>query len=191
MTLPNSGALALSQIQSEFGGSNPISLSEYYRGGSLVPSHGNTTGIPSSGTISISQFYGKSNTAPIPTSYNYQMQAGNGGVSYGYSAVQVLNFGSLQNNPQPVAFSNGFNPTWDAVRDFNSKGATDFFIIANGQLPDSGWTSLSISGTSIGTVSLNRTSASSFNNVGTTQWRWNGVNWRMPSSGANTFIINQ
>ena len=67
MTLPNSGSLALSQIQSEFGGSNPIGLNEYYRGGANVPSHGNTSGIPSSGTISINQFYGKSNAAPIDT----------------------------------------------------------------------------------------------------------------------------
>ena len=56
MTLPNSGSLALSQIQSEFGGSNPIGLNEYYRGGANVPAHGNTTGIPSSGTISLTSF---------------------------------------------------------------------------------------------------------------------------------------
>ena len=67
MTLPNSGSLALSQIQSEFGGSNPIGLNEYYRGGANVPSHANTSGIPSSGTISVNQFYGKSNAAPIDT----------------------------------------------------------------------------------------------------------------------------
>ena len=38
MTLQTSGAISLSQIQSEFGGSNPISMSEYYRNGSNVPS---------------------------------------------------------------------------------------------------------------------------------------------------------
>ena len=38
MTLPASGTLSFSQIQTEFGGSNPISLSEYYRNGSRVPS---------------------------------------------------------------------------------------------------------------------------------------------------------
>ena len=37
MTLQTSGAISLSQVQSEFGGSNPISMSEYYRGGSYVP----------------------------------------------------------------------------------------------------------------------------------------------------------
>lgn len=38
MPLQSSGAISLSQVQSEFGGSNPISMSEYYRNGSYVPS---------------------------------------------------------------------------------------------------------------------------------------------------------
>ncbi len=63
MTLPASGPLSLSDIQTEFGGSNPISLSEYYAGGSYVPA--GTTGtygaVPSSGTISIQNFYGTTN----------------------------------------------------------------------------------------------------------------------------------
>jgi hypothetical protein len=67
MTIPSSGPLSLSDIQTEFGGSNPISLSEYYAGGANVPS--GTTGdsgpIPSSGTISMGQFYGASNRVSI------------------------------------------------------------------------------------------------------------------------------
>ena len=54
MPLQSSGAISLSQIQTEFGGSNPISLSEYYNAAS---------GIPASGTISMNQFYGKSAAA--------------------------------------------------------------------------------------------------------------------------------
>lgn len=50
MPLQSSGAISLSQIQTEFGGSNPISLNEYYSA---------ADGIPSSGTISMNQFYGK------------------------------------------------------------------------------------------------------------------------------------
>lgn len=57
MALPGSGALSFSQIQSAFGGSNPISLSEYYRNGSYVPSNNTTSGVPTSGQISVSQFY--------------------------------------------------------------------------------------------------------------------------------------
>jgi hypothetical protein len=59
MTLPTSN-ISFSAIQSEFGGSNPISLSEYYRGGSYVRT--NTTmpygTIASSGSISLSTFLG-------------------------------------------------------------------------------------------------------------------------------------
>jgi hypothetical protein len=56
MALPSSGPLSLTNIQTEFGGSNPISLSEYYRGGSYVTT--NNTNVPTSGVISFSNFYG-------------------------------------------------------------------------------------------------------------------------------------
>lgn len=36
--LHSSGAISFSQLQSHFGGGNPISMSEYYRNGSYVPS---------------------------------------------------------------------------------------------------------------------------------------------------------
>lgn len=58
MTLQSSGAISLSDIQTEFGGSNPIGLNEYYAGGSYVPS--GTVGVPTSGAITIGAFYGKS-----------------------------------------------------------------------------------------------------------------------------------
>ena len=65
MAIPGSGALSLSAIQTEYGGSNPISLSEYYRGGSLVPTSSSTAGIASSGAITMSSFYGTSNRVQI------------------------------------------------------------------------------------------------------------------------------
>jgi hypothetical protein len=58
MALPGSGALAFSAIQTEFGGSNPIALSEYYRGGAYVGS--GAPNVPTSGTISLSTFYSAS-----------------------------------------------------------------------------------------------------------------------------------
>lgn len=51
MTLPSSGPLSMSQIAAEFGGTAPHSLSEYY---------GAAPGVPASGTIKYSDFYGKS-----------------------------------------------------------------------------------------------------------------------------------
>lgn len=43
MALQTSGAISLSQVQGEFGGANPISMSEYYRGGAYVPTTISTT----------------------------------------------------------------------------------------------------------------------------------------------------
>lgn len=65
MPLPSSGTLTLNDIQNEFGGSNPISLSEYYRGGSFVISSDRNALIPTSGAISISNFYGSSSRSTI------------------------------------------------------------------------------------------------------------------------------
>jgi hypothetical protein len=75
MALPSSGPLTLAQIQGEFGGSNPISLSEYYAGGGLVPAgtSGTYGAVPSSGTISIRNFYGTSAVVFVP---NIQTFAG-------------------------------------------------------------------------------------------------------------------
>ena len=74
MTLQSSGAISLSNIAGEFGGSTPHSLSEYYRGGGLVQSHSGTAGIPSSGTISFNQFYGKTATAPVDNNISFTVQ---------------------------------------------------------------------------------------------------------------------
>ena len=60
MVLPSSGPISLGQIQTEFGGSNPISISEYYNGGPYV-THNVTAiapNVPSSGPIKLSDFYG-------------------------------------------------------------------------------------------------------------------------------------
>lgn len=58
MTLQSSGVISLQDIEDEFGGSGSIGLGEYYRGGSIVPDHTGTAGIPTSGAISFSDFYG-------------------------------------------------------------------------------------------------------------------------------------
>lgn len=43
MALASSGPLTFSSIQGEYGGANPINISEYYRNGSYVPSSITTT----------------------------------------------------------------------------------------------------------------------------------------------------
>ena len=59
------GTISLSTIAGEYGGSTPHSLSEYYRGGGLVPVVSTTASIPSSGTIDFQDFQNTSNTLPV------------------------------------------------------------------------------------------------------------------------------
>lgn len=73
MALPASGAIGIGNVQTEFGGTNPAGMSEYYSGGAYVPA-GTTGGngsdgvsagtvIPTSGTIKLANFY-NATTAP-------------------------------------------------------------------------------------------------------------------------------
>lgn len=56
MTLQTSGQITILDIVGEFGGTAPHSLSEYY---------GAASGVPTSGQISLSNFYGTSAAAPL------------------------------------------------------------------------------------------------------------------------------
>ena len=115
MTLASSGALSLQSIQGEFGGSNPIGLNEYYRGGSLVPTHSGTASIPTSGTIQVDDFYGTSSASPLDLTHVFTMKQFTQGAGkniftmYGYS-------NSFTGSPTPTASdtslsAGGFNVT--------------------------------------------------------------------------------
>jgi hypothetical protein len=77
MTIPSSGPLSLNDIQTEFGGANPIGINEYYAGGTYVPA--GTTGtygaVPSSGQISIQNFYGTSSYYTVNNSLRFRSSA--------------------------------------------------------------------------------------------------------------------
>ena len=70
MAIQSSGAITLLNVQNEFGGSTPISLSEYYRTpyGAYVTS--NNTSVPTTGAISLSNFYGATNQFTFHISSN-------------------------------------------------------------------------------------------------------------------------
>jgi len=56
MALQGSGAISISEIASEFGGSAPHSMSEYYGGGDNVPAGANPN-VATSGAIGMKSFY--------------------------------------------------------------------------------------------------------------------------------------
>jgi hypothetical protein len=105
MTLPSSGPLTLADIQTEFGGSNPISLSEYYAGGAYVPAgtSGTYGAVPSSGAISIRNFYGTSN---VVISITDQYISGSG-VSDAYAFYFLTAGGQVEQSTD----AGGINPT--------------------------------------------------------------------------------
>lgn len=147
MTLQSSGAISLSQIQTEFGGSNPVSMSEYYAGGANVP--GSTSGVngavPASGTISMSKFFGTVKTAFTPT----------GGTSAG-SPQSLSDFGTYAAS-ETISCTTPAVWTWTRTGDTNgnatvSSGGTSTSITFN--LSTTGFTyrqcEFTVSGTSNG-----------------------------------------
>jgi len=73
MAIQSSGAISLSDLQTEFGGSNPISLSEYYQNASPDLVTANNTNVPNTGNpIDLSDFYGAVKTFSYTFSSNAQ-----------------------------------------------------------------------------------------------------------------------
>ena len=64
--IPSTGPILITDLSTEFGGSAPHSISEYYRNGAFVPS--NNTLVPTSGGISFSQFRGAINEIIVTSS---------------------------------------------------------------------------------------------------------------------------
>lgn len=121
MALPASGPLAFTNIQTEFGGTNPIGLNEYYRGGPFVPVSTSTTTIPSSGTIAANNFYGTAKRINVPLTigsptYNYDVY-NNRGPSYvaGISDVTLtvspgVTVGSTSTGAYAMLVPSSFSP---------------------------------------------------------------------------------
>ena len=91
-TLPTS-PISLNDIQNAFGGSNPIGLNEYYRGGSYVDAYQSST-IPTSGTISLDNFRGVST---VSLAY-YTIGDTTNGLTYGAHTTSGGNAGGSLNN---------------------------------------------------------------------------------------------
>lgn len=79
MAIPGPGvAISMDTIAAEFGGTIPHSLSEYYRGGALVPNSPTNAAVPTSGQIAIGNFYGATNRIQLAltlssNTYNYDV----------------------------------------------------------------------------------------------------------------------
>ena len=128
MALPSSGALSLAAIQTEYGGSAPISLSEYYRSNGYVTA--NNTGVPTGGTISIGNFYGTVRRVAVSltiggTTANYNLWDNRGGnYATGISDITLtinpgVVVGSGSTGAYALLVTSAFN-TGDTVRIVNN-----------------------------------------------------------------------
>ena len=115
MALQASGQISLNNLQTQFGGTNPISFSEYY----LNATPGYTTGvsgIPNIGTqISLSSFYGKAKTV-VASNYPpaaVQSTQANFGNPWGFGAT----------NYEWLSGASGTNLTRTGGTTFNNIGS--------------------------------------------------------------------
>ena len=101
MALPTSGPLTIQQIATEFGGTAPHSLNEYYRGGAFVANTPANAAIPASGAIAISNFYGASKSrvtvsiviAANTTSFDVYANRGGSYVAGNTDVIVTINSG--------------------------------------------------------------------------------------------------
>ena len=104
MPIVSSGAVSLSDIATEFGGTQPHSMSEYYSGGSNVPTgtqNASSVTIPASGQISLaSSFHGSvADMLPYSTNmtsvgFNYVTNPGNSETA-GFFEYSGTTYGAL------------------------------------------------------------------------------------------------
>jgi len=134
-TIPTS--ISLSQIQTEFGGSNPISISEYYAGAGYVGSgtaNATSVAIPTSGTISFANFSGASAiqtyySGTITQTYNTYSSSGAYSTTYEYGLLY------WQGSASPTTLTTGATLySW-----------YDYFYYVGGNLIDS-FSQLALSG---------------------------------------------
>jgi len=196
MALQTSGAISINDIATEFGGTTPHGLSEYY---------GVASGIPASGTIDISDFYGAS--AGLTGSASTTMGVTTDNNSCTYLAEDRLGFGVTNKSdfyyPENCSpyysgygyFNNSSNfiQSGSTVTMFQTSKMTSYpdtgrilfwFGIEGGSGTNSGWTSIQLTGNLSNsystTLTFNRSNAFYFthyrlssNNVATIYcWAW-------------------
>lgn len=128
MALSNSGSISLSQIQTEYGGSNPIGLNEYYSGGTLVKTNSTSTVItPSCGTSSHSVTSGKTTTTYYLTGWLHSSLCNASGASGAADIISFRNgtFANIGSDSASVAKVSGADLAGNAGT-IPSSGAVQF-----------------------------------------------------------------
>lgn len=104
-TVVNPNIVTATEIQQEFGGSAPINLSEYYRGGSYVPS--SSTNIPTSGSINYGMFKCESKSTVADSIFDLiSVDVSSSYVGQPYTITVRSNIAAPQNIALNILFEN-------------------------------------------------------------------------------------
>lgn len=125
MAIPLTGPISLTDIQTEFGGTNPTSLSEYYKGGAYVLTTDYAPNVPTSGEISLSDFYGARKTTLTTVTFT--------AVGDNFVVLPVTVVGNLTVISMTGAGGGGGGP--DSQPGYPGYGGR---IVTNAQIPVSG-----------------------------------------------------
>ena len=195
MALPSSGAISFANLQTEFGGSHPITMGEY----SAYRQSG------SGNTIDMADFYDAflfNTTSNITSGYIYAIVPGpRGGTRYrfstGFNAPSFSSFGSTYSAPSGSASpssnmgtSSGLIGTGSGTLSQVSHsidsllGANSVILASSGPNSNSGFTTMQITGHQT-TQSFNRTGATYSYSGGKATWTW------MITAGNSTYINGQ
>lgn len=102
MAMPASGPIKFSQLQSTFGGSNPVKMSEYYRNGGAVTK--NNLGVPTTGVLNFSKYY---NTSKL-----FTISSSSLGTTYGIDLrATAISLGWNQDDPVETIINNTIGST--------------------------------------------------------------------------------
>lgn len=141
MAIPTSGQFSFGDIRNEFGGSNPVYLNQYYRGGARVPSNGTTGNIPTSGVFYLNTFRGASGSSPLNASASniYASNLPNGSTSRSTTVVATggtgnysLTAASLASGGPATISRNGMQITVTASATNAERNGTVNFTVSDG-----------------------------------------------------------
>lgn len=177
MALQTSGAISFANLQTEFGGSHPITMGEY--ASFRVSGSGNT--------ISMNQFYGASaalDTQTVTVGHYYANFYGNTINYYGLYKSGTFTSGSCSDGTSNMFGGNSIY--WLNYGNLSGTQQVNFSVIGNHS--NSGFTSMTIAGGS----TLARTAAthSYVSGANYTQWRWSVSSNQFGTSGTKVITWN-
>jgi len=107
MALPSSGTISINNLKVEFSDTYPSSMSEFYRGGTLVPNIPANSSVPISGTIALSNFYGATSQDAIPDAFELGGPVTSASISSYYYSNTITVSGLTSGTSVSVVVSGG------------------------------------------------------------------------------------